>query len=129
MAVEYDGNHKVVAIESRGFLFGAAMCQHSGSPLVLARKKGKLPYATTQVEYELEYGTATLEMHIDAVQPGERCVIVDDLLATGGTAAAAAELVRRQGGTVVGTLFLVELGFLDGRRRLHPSPVTSLVQI
>ena len=128
MSVEYAQVDKIVAIESRGFLFGAAMVERTGSGLVLARKPGKLPHTVHSVDYELEYGTATLQMHTDAIKPGERCVIVDDLLATGGTAAAAVDLVKRLGGEPLGVLVLVELEFLEGRRRLHGTSVTSLVQ-
>jgi adenine phosphoribosyltransferase len=129
MSVEYANVDKIVAIESRGFLFGAAMVEKTGAGMVLARKPGKLPHTVVSVDYALEYGSATLQVHTDAIQPGDRCVIVDDLLATGGTAAAAVELVQRLGGEVLGTLFLVELTFLDGRRKLHGTPVTSLVQV
>ncbi len=112
----------VVAIESRGFLFGAGIAERLSVPLVLVRKAGKLPYTTLQESYALEYGTATLELHVDAISKGQRALVVDDLLATGGTAAAAAALVRRQGGDVAGYQFVIELGFLEGSRRLgHPS--------
>lgn len=110
----------VIGVESRGFFFGLMMAQRLGVPFVPVRKAGKLPYRTVSHEYELEYGTATVEMHIDAVQPGQRVLIHDDLLATGGTAAAAAELVKRQGGTVAGFSFLVALDFLDGEKTLKP---------
>lgn len=128
MSVEYANVDKIVAIESRGFLFGAPMVEKTGCGLVLARKPGKLPHTVESVDYGLEYGTATLQMHTDAIREGDRCIIVDDLLATGGTAQAAIELVTRLGGEVVGALFLVELGFLEGRRKLHGTPVTSLVR-
>ena len=127
MAVEYGGIDKVVGIESRGFIFAAAMVYRSHAGLVLARKPGKLPHVTESVDYELEYGTGTLEMHKDAIKPGDRVVIVDDLLATGGTAAAAVELVQRLGGEVLGCVFLIELSFLEGRRKLYGQSVTSLV--
>ncbi len=127
MAVEYADVDKIVAIESRGFLFGAGMVHRTGSGLVLARKKGKLPHVTIGQEYDLEYGTATLEMHKDSINPGDRVVIVDDLLATGGTAEAAITLCKELGAEVLGACFLIELGFLDGRKRLHGTSVTSLV--
>lgn len=129
MSVEYTRIDKIVAVESRGFLFGAAMVEKTGAGMALARKPGKLPHTVVSVDYALEYGTATLQMHTDAIRPGDRCVIVDDLLATGGTAAAAIDLVQRLGGEVLGSIFLVELTFLEGRRRLHGTPVTSLVQV
>jgi adenine phosphoribosyltransferase len=111
----------VVAIESRGFIFGAGIAERLSVPLVLVRKAGKLPYTTIKESYALEYGTATLELHIDAVSHGHRVLIVDDLLATGGTALAAAKLVTQQGGEIAGYQFVIELGFLDGTKRLgHP---------
>jgi len=127
MAVEYGNVDKIVAIESRGFLFGAGMVHRTGSALVLARKRGKLPHTTVSQEYDLEYGTATLELHSDSIQPGERVVIVDDLLATGGTAEATIKLCKELGAQVLGCVFLIELGFLEGRKRLHGTSVTSLV--
>ena len=111
----------VVAIESRGFLFGAGLAERLSAPLVLVRKKGKLPYTTISQSYALEYGEATLELHTDALQKGQRVLIVDDLLATGGTADAAANLVARQGAVVAGFQFVIELGFLDGGKRLGPT--------
>jgi adenine phosphoribosyltransferase len=128
MSVAYRDVDTLVGIESRGFLFSAAMVPHVGAGLALARKPGKLPHTTVSADYDLEYGSATLELHTDAIRAGERVVIVDDLLATGGTAAAAVELVRQLGGEVVGCIFLIELGFLEGRRKLHGTPVTSLVR-
>jgi len=110
----------VIGVESRGFFFGLMMAQRLGVPFVPVRKAGKLPYQTVSHEYELEYGTATVEMHVDAVAPGQRVLIHDDLLATGGTAAAAAELVKQQGGTVAGFSFLVALDFLNGEDALKP---------
>jgi adenine phosphoribosyltransferase len=109
---------KIVAIESRGFLFGAAVAHHLGLGLVLVRKKGKLPHKTVEASYALEYGSATIEMHKDALTRNDRVVILDDLLATGGTAAATARLVRRLGARVVECDFLIELTFLNGRRKL-----------
>jgi len=109
---------KIAAIESRGFLFGAPVAFALGISLVPIRKKGKLPYRTIEESYALEYGTATLEVHEDAIEKGDRVIIVDDLLATGGTAEATAKLVEKLGGTVVEFQFLVELAFLEGRKRL-----------
>ncbi len=126
MAAEWSQVDKVVGMESRGFLFAAALVERLGAGLVPARKKGKLPHATARVDYELEYGNATLEMHLDAVTAGDRVLIVDDLLATGGTARATIDLVQQLGGEVVGCGFLVELGFLDGRQGIEV-PIRSLV--
>jgi adenine phosphoribosyltransferase len=117
----------IAGIESRGFLFGAPIAHAMNLGLVPIRKVGKLPAKTVRVEYALEYGTATVEMHEDSVQPGQRVVVVDDLLATGGTAAAAAHLIEKLGGTVAGFVFLVELGFLDGRQRLASYPYEALI--
>lgn len=117
----------IVGIESRGFIFGAPIALKLGLPFVLARKPGKLPYKTKGVEYELEYGTDRIEMHIDAVQQGQRVVIVDDLLATGGTAGAAARLVEEFGGIVSGLLFVVELPALGGRKKLGQYKIYSQV--
>ena len=111
----------MVAIESRGFLFGAPLAERLGSALVLVRKQGKLPYSTIRQGYALEYGEATLELHTDALKEGQRVLIVDDLLATGGTADAAAQLCGRQGAVVVGYQFVIELGFLEGGKRLGPT--------
>ena len=110
-----EGVTHVVGIESRGFLFGFPAAIKKGISFVLVRKKGKLPYKTVSYQYALEYGTAEIEMHIDAVGPGDKVVVHDDLLATGGTAEAAAELITRQGAEVVGFSFVVELSFLKGR--------------
>lgn len=118
---------KVVGIESRGFIFGAAMAGQLRAGFVPLRKKGKLPAETHQKEYDLEYGTDILEIHQDAIQPGERVVIHDDLLATGGTAAAACHLVEKLGGDVVQISFLVELLFLDGRKHLSDHSVSSVI--
>lgn len=117
----------VAGIESRGFLMGPALALRLGTGFALMRKPGKLPAAVTRVEYELEYGTDSLELHADAVQPGQRVLIVDDLLATGGTASAAARLVERLGGRVAGLVFVIELTFLKGRDRLDGYGVTSLL--
>lgn len=118
---------RVVSIESRGFLFGAPIALELGAGLVPIRKPGKLPAATQRVEYALEYGTDALEMHHDAVQPGDRVLIVDDVLATGGTASAAAQLVGARGATVVGFTFLIELDGLNGRQRLQERRVEALL--
>ncbi|HUF54744.1 MAG TPA: adenine phosphoribosyltransferase [Dehalococcoidia bacterium] len=117
----------IVSIESRGFLFGAPLAYNLGLPLVPVRKPGKLPHARMTVEYELEYGTGTLDIHADALKNGDRVLIVDDLLATGGTAMAAARLVELLGGVVHGFAFLVELGFLAGRSQLTGYDVTALI--
>jgi len=119
---------RIAAIESRGFLFGAPLAAAAGLGIALIRKKGKLPYSTVTKSYELEYGSNTLELHSDAILPGERVLIVDDVLATGGTAHAAGELVRMLGGEVVGNTFLIELLALKGRERLAAEPVYSLLQ-
>ena len=118
---------KVVGIEARGFVVAAPVALGLGAGFVPARKVGKLPWRTHQVEYALEYGTDRLEVHADAVVPGERVLIVDDVIATGGTAAAAAELVELLGGEVVGLGFIIELAFLGGSARLGGRPHTSLI--
>jgi adenine phosphoribosyltransferase len=118
----------IVGVESRGFIFGAALAHKMGLPFHLIRKKGKLPYKTIQTSYDLEYGSAIIEMHEDAIQAGDACLVIDDLLATGGTAAAACELVGRQGGRVLECAFMVELGFLNGRQKLKDTPIFSLVR-
>ena len=118
----------IVAIESRGFIFGAPVAVAMGIGFAPVRKPGKLPWRTAKRTYDLEYGTDSLEMHADAVVQGTRVVIVDDLLATGGTAAATAELVRSQGGQVVGIAFVVELELLRGRDRLPPVPIDALIR-
>jgi adenine phosphoribosyltransferase len=118
----------IVAIESRGFIFGAPVAASLGIGFVPVRKPGKLPHRTRRRSYDLEYGTDALEMHADAVVQGARVVIVDDLLATGGTAAATTELVREIGGEVVGATFVVELELLRGRERLAGVPVDALLK-
>ncbi|MDQ7030018.1 MAG: adenine phosphoribosyltransferase [Ardenticatenia bacterium] len=118
----------VVAIESRGFIFGAPLAYKLNACFVPVRKFGKLPAQTVTKEYALEYGTSTLEMHVDAIQEGQRVLIVDDLLATGGTARATAELVETLGGHVVGFAFVVELCFLSGREKLAGYSIFSLIQ-
>jgi adenine phosphoribosyltransferase len=117
----------IVAVESRGFIFGAPAAAALGVGFAPVRKPGKLPHKTLRRTYDLEYGTDSLEMHADAVGPGLRAVIVDDLLATGGTAAATVELVREQGARVVGAVFVVELTLLPGRSRLAGVPVDALI--
>jgi adenine phosphoribosyltransferase len=117
----------VVAIESRGFIFGGALAHELGAGFVPVRKLGKLPAKTIEVEYELEYGRDALAIHEDAISPGQRVLVVDDLLATGGTMAATLRLVEQSGGLVVGVAFLIELGFLHGRAKLKDYPVTSLI--
>jgi len=125
----YAGSHidVVVGMESRGFLFGAPLAMALSAAFVPARKPGKLPYESIEVSYSLEYGTATLVMHSDAVRKGQKVLIVDDLLATGGTASATCKLVERLGGQVVACCFVIELGFLDGRKALQGVPVESIV--
>jgi len=119
---------KVVGIDARGFLFGSAVAYKLGLGCVPVRKKGKLPYKTIGSSYQLEYGDAEVEMHVDAIHPGERVVLIDDLLATGGTSGAAVDLVRKVGGIVGAALFVIELEFLGGRGRLPPGvPVYSMV--
>ena len=116
----------ILAIESRGFIFGAALADRARLPLHLVRKRGKLPRATVSVEYALEYGSDHVEMHADAVTKGGRYLIVDDVIATGGTAAAVAKLVGKQGGEVAACLFVLELGFLEGRTRLNGYATESM---
>lgn len=118
----------VVGIESRGFIFGAPIAVELGVGFAPVRKLGKLPGETVQAEYSLEYGTNTVEMQKDAIEPGQRALIVDDLLATGGTSLAAAELIEKLGGEVAGMVFLVELGFLEGREALRDYPFCSLIE-
>jgi adenine phosphoribosyltransferase len=119
---------KVVGIEARGFILASPVAYHFGAGFVPVRKKDKLPWDTEAAEYSLEYGTATLEVHKDAVEPGERVLVVDDVLATGGTAQATAELVERIGGKVVGIACLIELAFLGGRSKLDGYDLFTLLQ-
>jgi adenine phosphoribosyltransferase len=119
---------KIVGIDARGFLFGSAVAFALGVGFVPIRKKGKLPYKTESASYSLEYGEAEMEMHIDSIAPGEKIVLIDDLLATGGTSAAAAALIRKVGGDLLETQFLIELEFLSGRARLAPTPVVSFLK-
>jgi adenine phosphoribosyltransferase len=123
----YSPIDKVIAIESRGFVVGGALAHHLNCGMVMARKKGKLPWKVERQEYQLEYGTDCIEIHQDAIRPGERCLVVDDLLATGGTCAATCQLVERLGGKVVGCAFIVELRGLKGRSRLTGRDVHVLV--
>ena len=118
---------RVVGVESRGFIFGAPVACRLGAGFVPVRKPGKLPWAVAREEYELEYGTDKLEIHRDAIHPGERILIVDDVLATGGTAAATASLVETLGGRIGGLAFLLELDNLNGRSRLGERPIRSLL--
>ncbi len=131
MAARHLGNPPdlVAGIESRGFIFGAALALRLGCGLVPVRKQGKLPYQTIAASYDLEYGSATIEIHQDALRPGDRVLLVDDLLATGGTAEAAARLIGQLGATIQGIEFVVELAFLDGRRRLAGHPVNAIVAV
>jgi adenine phosphoribosyltransferase len=126
----FAGKHvdKVIGIESRGFMFGSIVAYNLDAGFVPVRKPGKLPASTIDQTYDLEYGTDTLEMHEDAVDPGEKVLIVDDLMATGGTAAASGKLVESLGGKVVGFGFVVELTFLDGRKELEGYEVESLIR-
>src|ERR1043166_6996868 len=114
---------KIVGIDARGFLFGSAVAYELGVGFVPIRKRGKLPYKTEIAKYSLEYGEAEMEMHVDAMRSGEKVVLVDDLLATGGTSAAAAALIKKVGGELLEAQFLIELGFLRGREKLEPVPV------
>jgi adenine phosphoribosyltransferase len=119
---------KVVAIESRGFILGGALALRLGAGFVPVRKPGKLPWKARRASYELEYGSDSLEIHEDALKPGERALVVDDVIATGGTARAVGELVAALGATVAAFAFLIELGFLDGRAKLAGSEIRSLIR-
>jgi adenine phosphoribosyltransferase len=122
------GVELVVAAEARGFLFGPAVAYHLGAGFAPVRKPGKLPYDTHSIEYELEYGMDTLQIHTDGIRKEGKILLVDDVLATGGTMAATSQLVRQAGGDVVGYGFIIELGFLKGREKLnHQTPVVSLL--
>ena len=118
----------IAGTESRGFIFGMPVAYNMHKPFVLVRKKGKLPRETVSMEYELEYGSATIEMHKDAVQPGPKVVLIDDLIATGGTIEAAAKLVEQLGGEVVKIVFLMELAGLNGREKLKKYDVDSVIR-
>lgn len=131
LAEEYNnlGVQAIAGVESRGFLFGMPVAMELGIPFILIRKKGKLPYKTIAYKYDLEYGSAEIEMHTDAVYQGMNVVIHDDLLATGGTANAAAELIKTAGGKVAGFSFLVELSFLNGKAKLLAQSQNILSQV
>jgi adenine phosphoribosyltransferase len=118
---------KVVGIDARGFIFAAAMAYKLGAGLAIVRKKGKLPWKTIGAEYALEYASNTIEMHEDAVLPGEKILIVDDVLAIGGTMEATVGLVKKLGGDIAGISFVIELGFLNGRSKLGENKIYSLV--
>ena len=118
----------VVGTESRGFIFGMPLAYNLHKPFVPVRKKGKLPRETVEMSYELEYGTATIEMHRDAIQPGQKAVLVDDLIATGGTMEAAARLVESLGGEVAKIIFVMELAGLKGREKLKKYDVASVIR-
>jgi adenine phosphoribosyltransferase len=119
---------KIVGIDARGFLFGSAVAYELGIGFVPLRKKGRLPYQTESAKYSLEYGEAEMELHIDAITPGEQIVLIDDLLATGGTSASAATLIKKVGGELVAAIFLIELEFLQGRKKLTPTPIVSFLK-
>ncbi|MBN1594287.1 adenine phosphoribosyltransferase [candidate division FCPU426 bacterium] len=121
------GITKVVCVEARGFIIGAPLAARLGAGIVPVRKPGKLPYQTIQQTYALEYGTDTLEMHVDAIAPGDRVLIADDLLATGGTVAAVVELVKKLKGEILGLAFLIELDFLHGRNKLKGQDIFTLI--
>jgi len=123
------GVEAVVGIESRGFIFGSLVAQRLGAGFVPVRKLGKLPYKTIQASYDLEYGRDSVEMHVDAISPGQKVLVVDDLIATGGTVGAACQLVEQLGGAIVGLAFVIELSFLHGRQRLAPRRVHSLINV
>lgn len=122
--VEFD---VIAGAESRGFIFGMPIAYNLKKPFILVRKKGKLPRETVEMSYDLEYGSATIEMHKDSIKPGQKVVIIDDLIATGGTIEAAAKLVEQLGGEVVKIVFLMELAGLEGRKKLEKYDVASVV--
>lgn len=117
----------VAGMEARGFIFGTLAAWELGVGFIPLRKPGKLPYDVQKVDYDLEYGNASLEAHIDAIQPGDKILLIDDVLATGGTAKASCELVEKLGGQVVACAFVMELGFLEGRQKLRDYPIHSLI--
>jgi adenine phosphoribosyltransferase len=119
---------KIVGIDARGFIFASAVAYELGIGLVPLRKKGKLPYKTQGATYSLEYGEAEMQLHVDAIERGEKIVLIDDLLATGGTASAAAALIKRMGGDLLEAQFLIELEFLHGREKLESTPVVSFLK-
>jgi adenine phosphoribosyltransferase len=119
---------KIVGIDARGFLFGSVVAYELGIGFVPLRKKGRLPFKTESAKYSLEYGEAEVELHIDAIEPGEKIVLIDDLLATGGTSACAAMLIKKVGGVLLEAQFLIELEFLKGRQKLQPFTVVSFLK-
>jgi adenine phosphoribosyltransferase len=119
---------KIVGIDARGFLFGSAVAYELGIGFVPLRKKGRLPYKTESAKYSLEYGEAEMELHVDAISRGEQIVLIDDLLATGGTSASATTLINKVGGELVAAIFLIELEFLRGREKLTPTPIISFLK-
>ena len=125
--VKASGAQKIAGLDARGFIFGAAVAHELGLGFVPIRKAGKLPYETRSVSYDLEYGSNTVEMHVDAVAPGEKVAIIDDLLATGGTAAAAVQLLSDAQAEIAGAYFVIELGFLDGRKQLNGVAIDSMI--
>ncbi|MGE4299479.1 MAG: adenine phosphoribosyltransferase [Desulfovibrionaceae bacterium] len=131
MAARFAGTEatKIVAAEARGFIFGAPLAYKLGLGFVPVRKPGKLPYKTMSVTYDLEYGSDMLQMHTDAVQPGEKVIIIDDLIATGGTMDGIIQLVRQAGAEIAGMGFLIELSFLPGKDKLHGLPYEYIVQL
>ena len=131
LCVPYESNppNYIVAIESRGFIFGSAMAYRLGCGVVPVRKKGKLPFETYEASYDLEYGTATVEIHVDALKPTDNVVLIDDLLATGGTAGAAVCLIEKLGATITSIDFMIELAFLNGRANLNKYPIRSLITV
>lgn len=130
IAVHFKGKNidNVIAVESRGFIFGAALAYKLGAGFIPVRKKGKLPAKTISFEYTLEYGTDTLEIHSDAVLKGENVIIIDDLLATGGTTQAVENMLENLGANLIGTAFVIELTFLNGREKLKNKNILSLIQ-
>ena len=126
-ATDHLAYDRILSAEARGFVFGTALAYRARKGLILARKPNKLPRETISATYELEYGTDSLEAHADAIAPGTRVLVADDLLATGGTARAMCQLVENAGGTVAGVAFLIELSYLDGRSRLAPHGVISII--
>jgi adenine phosphoribosyltransferase len=127
-AKDYPSFEYVAAIESRGFIFGAVLAQMLGKGFIPVRKPGKLPAEVRAIDYELEYGTDTVEVHVDAIHVGQTCLVLDDLLATGGTANAACRLIEKCGGVVTGCLFVIELPDLKGRQKLENRKISSIVQ-